>query len=286
MSLDLNTINPYIRVAFESVLSVGTRLKRRIIFDYEIIYVERGSFVLNYDGRNYECREGQFVFLRPGVPHSIEPLKEELSQPHIHFDLVYNEKSVHTPVSFKDMHELTQEQRELVQADAFKQYPYEPFVVFSDKERALSLFYSIVKEPLESRLVLKGRLCELISMMISDNFSSCLNDPSGAYDTVGEVKDYIDAGQGMALKLSDLEKQFNYSKYYLERQFKSRYGVSLISYRNSKRMEQAFSMLQTEGVSAVSEKLGFTSIYVFSRAFKKHFGISPSRAKTPDGSNK
>ena len=279
MSFDLNTINPYIRVAFESVLSVGTQLKRRIIFDYELIYVEKGELVLNYGGRDYECTEGQFIFLRPGIPHSIEPLKEELSQPHIHFDMAYNEKSVHTPVSFKDFGELTADEKELIQVDVFKQYPAMPFITFEDKESALSLFYGIVKSRSESKLALKGRLCELISMLISSNFSGCFDEAEKTYDTLGEVKDYIDAGQGMTLSLDDFEKQFNYSKYYLERQFKSRYGISLMAYRNDKRMKAAYRMLRDESVSTVSEKLGFTSIYVFSRAFKKQFGIPPSKVK-------
>ncbi len=91
-----------------------------------------------------------------------------------------------------------------------------------------------------------------------------------------QLKDYIDAGQGMTHTLDDLAKQFSYSKYYLERQFKKEYGVSLMAYRNQKRMELAQQLLKSRSVSAVADTLGFTSIYVFSRAFKQFFGVSPS----------
>ena len=94
-----------------------------------------------------------------------------------------------------------------------------------------------------------------------------------------QVKDYLDAGQGLTSSLEDIANQFNYSKCHLEHRFKDRYGVSLIAYRNNKRMESAKSMLVTHSVSDVSNKLGFSSIYVFSRAFKNHFGISPSDYK-------
>ena len=76
-----------------------------------------------------------------------------------------------------------------------------------------------------------------------------------------------------------LEKQYSYSKYYLERQFKKAYGISLIAYRNEKRMQHARKLLELESVSDVAEELGFRSIYSFSRAFKKQFGICPSECR-------
>ena len=93
------------------------------------------------------------------------------------------------------------------------------------------------------------------------------------------ISDYIDAGQGLNSSLDDFEKQFSYSKYYLEREFKKNYGVSLISYRNNKRMEFAAKFLKENSVTNVVEILHFSSIYSFSRTFKKHFGISPTKYK-------
>ncbi|MBP3435507.1 MAG: helix-turn-helix transcriptional regulator [Clostridia bacterium] len=65
----------------------------------------------------------------------------------------------------------------------------------------------------------------------------------------------------------------------MEHRFKNRYGISLIAYRNDKRMRSAKILLASQSVSDVSNELGFSSIYVFSRAFKNHFGISPSNYK-------
>ena len=83
----------------------------------------------------------------------------------------------------------------------------------------------------------------------------------------------------MSSRLEDIAKQFNYSKYYLDHCFKTAYGTSLIAYRNEKRMLLAKEMLENETVSSVSEKLGFSSIYVFSRAFHNFFGFPPSYLK-------
>ena len=39
MPINSNAINPYIRAARPSVLLKGTGVKRRVIFDYELIYI-------------------------------------------------------------------------------------------------------------------------------------------------------------------------------------------------------------------------------------------------------
>lgn len=279
MNFDIHTLNPYIRVAMQSVLSTGTEIKRRVIFDYELIYIEYGEFILNYNGYDYKCTKGHFLLLRPSVPHSFTGINGALSQPHIHFDMVYSSKSEQTPVCFKDLCDLTPEEHRLMQKDIFENYPKTPFVTFSDNREALKLFYGIVCETEKSELARKANLTKIIDMLILDNFPDCFFNAEHRYSVARELKDYIDTGQGLSAQLEDFERQFSYSKYHLERQFKRNYGIGIIAYRNNKRMEMAKVLLKTETVSIVSERLGFSSIYVFSRAFKRHFGVSPSEIR-------
>jgi len=277
MSFDIQSVNPYIRVAMRSVITSEKSIKRRVIFDYELIYIESGEFTLNYNEMDYKCREGQFILLRPGVPHSFSEIKDQLSQPHIHFDMMYSVNSRKTPVSFKDINEFTPWEHVLMQKDIFEEYPQLPFVTFSQKEKVLELFYGIMDEKQESGLVQKARLIQILDMLIAENFPNSFLKAENSYSIAHQLKDYMDSEQGMSARLSDFEKQFSYSKYYLERQFKKSYGESIISYRNKKRMETAAKLLRTDPVTGVSEKLGFNSIYAFSRAFKQYFGVAPSK---------
>ena len=278
--LDNSIINPYIRVAMQSVLRKGTNISRRIIFDYELIYIADGDFILNYNETNYRCMAGQFILLRPGISHSFTVTDTDLSQPHIHFDITHMSDSRQIPVCFKDLKDIGSEERKNIREDIFRKYPQKPFVVFSDQKAALETFYAIVNNQKPSSLTQKGLLVQLIDMIITDNFPEMFVDSTEfVYSIEEQVKDYLDAGQGLTSSLEDIANQFNYSKCHLEHRFKDRYGVSLIAYRNNKRMQSAKIMLVTQSVSAVAEKLGFSSIYVFSRAFKNHFGISPSDYK-------
>jgi len=278
--IDDSIINPYIRVAMQSVLRKGTKIAQRIIFDYELVYIADGEFILNYNETDYRCTKGQFILLRPGISHSFSVTDTNLSQPHIHFDITHMSDSRQVPVCFKDLNDLGTGERKHIREDIFQKYPQTPFVVFSDHQAALEIFYTIVNQPKTSSLSQKGMLIRLIDILIKDNFPEVFgNSSESVYSVEEQVKDYLDADQGLTSNLDDIAKQFNYSKCHLEHRFKDRYGISLIAYRNNKRMQLAKKMLQTKSVSNVADKLGFSSIYVFSRAFKNHFGFSPSNCK-------
>ncbi|MBE6584470.1 MAG: AraC family transcriptional regulator [Ruminococcaceae bacterium] len=279
-SIDINVINPYIRVAMRSVITKGYRIKQRIIFDYELIYIESGGMTFYYDGTPYECRKGQFILIRPGIPHAFDCSRHEVSQPHIHFDPIFAPDSTSVPVSFKDAPEMTPTEHKLIRRDLFYSYPRKPFVFFDNTDNALALFYRVI-EAFSSgkRLMAKGVFIELLCDLIHDNFPDALSASNGTeLDIATQLKDLIDATHGVTISLEALQKQFSYSKFYLERRFKSRYKISLISYANQKRMEYSKNLLKNMTVSEAAEKVGFSSIYSFSRAYKCHFGHAPSQS--------
>jgi AraC-like DNA-binding protein len=272
-----NEINPYIRIAIPSVLASGTHLKMRTIFDYELVYIERGILKLIYGGKEYIFTKGEFAFIHPGISHSFTVSDKELSQPHIHFDMVYSSKSQHIPISFKDIDEFSDWERDMIHKDIFENYPISPKISFKNKEKALSLFFSVISLEKNDILIKKANMTALINMIVEDNFPDCFdNIEEPDISIIMQIGNYIDSGQGLSLSLSDFENQFSYSKYHLEREFKKKFGVSLIAYRNEKRLEIAKKLLSEKSVNTVSEMLGFSSIYVFSRAFRKRFGYPPS----------
>ncbi len=279
MYTDINSVNPFLRLAMPSIMPKGHTLNRRVIFDYELLYVEKGEFTLVYGDIPYPCRQGQFLLLRPGVPHSFEGINTELSQPHIHFDMVFRPQSPKIPISFKDIPDLTPEEVRLIHPDILEGYPLTPYVEFNDKDLCMELFYTLVNSAPPYGLLPKAYLTRLIHHLTADNFPDCFKRGESGPDIARQIKDFIDAGQGLLSTLEDLEKRFSYSRYHLERQFNRAFGISLIAYRNKKRLALAAELLKNDSVSSVSSRLGFSSIYVFSRAFKGCYGLSPSAYK-------
>ena len=279
--ISLNEINPYIRVAMNCVLGPYHHIRRRVLFDYELIYIERGSFILKYDDKSYEVKEGSFILLRPGVSNSFRGIGVELSQPHIHFDIKYDNDSSDIGVSFKDIDAFSKKEKSMIREDIFYEYEKNPYVVFEDKNAALSLFWSVILSGKNGgQLTRKAKMIQLIEMIISDNYPKLFDQTSMTeYSVSKQIKDYFDAQQGIKSDLDELAAQFSYSKYYLERQFQKEYGISLISYRNKVRMRVARELLAENTVTEVSNMLGYSSVFSFSREYKDHYGVAPSEDK-------
>lgn len=274
----LSLINPYIRVAMQSILPAGHKIKQRVLYDYELIHLERGEFTLIYAGKTYRCKAGSWIFIRPGISHSFQLDTQEISQPHIHFDVTYRPLSEKIPVSFKDYDAMTETERSWIHTDYFSEYALSPFIITPNQTEFLGLFHRIIAKETDP-LIKKALLIELFSMIINANFPNFLEDHA-LFNIAYQVKDYIDSGNGLQMSLDDFAKRFSYSKYYLEKMFRSEFGVSLIKYRNQKRMDVAGQLLQQHSVTRVADELGYTSIYSFSRSYRKHFGVSPKKHKS------
>lgn len=279
--LNTSIVNPYIRVAKNSVLPKKHVIKRRIIFDYELIYIADGEFIFTYDDVDYKCKAGTFIFIRPNIPHSFSGINNALTQPHIHFDITHISNSEKVPISFKDRDALTDYELTLIRNDLFTEYEHTPLITFKNKDYALNLFYQIIfsEKNSFSALYCKSMLIQLIDLLVQNNFQDLFKNENHFIPVEKQIKSYIDSNQCYTVNLDELSKYFNYSKYYLDHVFQNRYHIGIIAYRNQKRMQMAKEMLNTNSVTEVSEKLEFSSIYVFSRAFKNHFGISPNDFK-------
>ena len=69
------------------------------------------------------------------------------------------------------------------------------------------------------------------------------------------------------------------STVYFRKLFTQVYGVSPINYVKALRIKKAKEMLRSDygSLSDVAQSLGYTSLYDFSRDFKKRVGTAPSR---------
>lgn len=276
--MHLSLINPYIRAAMRSTIPNGRSIMQRIIYDYELIYLESGRFTFIYDGKKYKCESGDFIFIRPGISHSFNVDSGDISQPHIHFDITYRPESESIPISFKDRNRMSEAETRLIHNDYFKSSDPFPIIKVEEREKFLEYFYRIIDEN-DDGITKKALIMQLISMIIKDNYKNTLEEEAKP-SIAARIKDYIDAGNGISMSLDDFEGVFFLSKFHLERKFREAYGISIAKYRNERRMLLAKNMLRKNSVSKTAELLGFSSIYSFSRAYKTHFGCAPTNQKS------
>ena len=92
------------------------------------------------------------------------------------------------------------------------------------------------------------------------------------------IHDYIDKNYTENIKISMFADRYFFSREYLSKQFKSRYGCGIYEYVLQVRMERAKELLLDPDIKIqdIAQRIGYTDNNYFSKAFRNYYGISPS----------
>ena len=102
---------------------------------------------------------------------------------------------------------------------------------------------------------------------------------SGKYQQIAPAVDYIRQNYRMAISVSDLTELCGISDEYLRRLFRSYLGQTPLEYIHTLRLSHARELLLNGmSVTDAAAESGFENPNYFSRLYKKHYKISPSRA--------
>ena len=227
--------------------------------------------------------EGDFIFIRPGVPHILYFEDEaEVSQPHIHFDAVYDEYSPRVYISYEDADKIPLSDRRMVRKDIFPQFD-SPILSITQKERFVKLFFGVIEcytaKEKWYELECMRLMLELLQIILEENGTEAPKTVEREQE-IASIKAYIDANFRNIITLESLEKQFCYDRFHISRKFREFYKMSIMKYYDMLRVETAKELL-AEGmrVSEVSETLNMSSVYCFSRFFKNKTGYPPTEHK-------
>lgn len=103
--------------------------------------------------------------------------------------------------------------------------------------------------------------------------------PSTAAQIVAAAKEYILKHFDGPITLGDVAWHVRKGDEHLARVFKRKTGQSVFDYVRELRMHRAKTLLQDASLSLteIAERCGYQSLSFFSRTFREHVGISPSR---------
>ncbi len=106
---------------------------------------------------------------------------------------------------------------------------------------------------------------------------SCIESIDVSRNSVAEqVRAYLDASDCTALCMDDLSRSLGYTREHLTRCFQSTYRITPKQYLHTRRMNLAMGLLLNGAkVQEAAERVGYSSPYAFSKAFKSYFGLSP-----------
>ena len=155
-----------------------------------------------------------------------------------------------------------------------------PFPV-KDGEAFLKMF-----KKLELKRTLKKPFCELES--INSCYSIILKllqtreskyFPACKQQKIAAAMDYIAKNYNKKIKNDYLAHLTGLSTVYFRKLFKEIYGISPIAYVRQIRIKKAKEMLKSDygSISDIAKSLGYLNVYEFSKDFKNHEGIPPSK---------
>lgn len=277
--MDYNLLSPYVRYAIHHTLVFPFEVCRRIIFDYEIIFMQDGMCRLEYEDKIYICEKGDVIFLRPGHVHRITGINNtNMVQPHVHFDMIADSLSEKRYICFETFDNIPSEDRVLLSCDmadinvptVFK--PQNPDYLKAQLFELIELFS---EKGDFYQLLCKEKMLHILYVIFSQFDKGQKNDERKV--DMMNIKSYIDGNFSQRITLDFLSERFLINKFYIEVNFKKYFGISPIKYYNNVRYEKACELLkQGKRVGETADKIGFENIYSFSRFFKNISGVSPS----------
>ncbi len=129
-----------------------------------------------------------------------------------------------------------------------------------------------------------GNLYKICDYMIEN--SADREDPviENSLLYVKNVISYIQLKYSEPIRIEDIASSLGLNRSYLTRLFKEATGYSLQDYLLTYRMKSALKLLTDNklSVAEIAQNVGYGDTFTFSKAFKRHFGQSPSAYRGMD----
>ena len=232
---------------------------RRNLQSFLFAIVLDGKGTLHYQEHNYKLAMGDCFFIDCRLQHAYE------SDPEAPWELLW--------IHFDGC----------TSGEYYKIFASQQPTVFHPVSTAKfsSLLQEIMRLNTESyadtEVLTSGLLANLLTMLLTVNSVSEETD-TALQAKLKTVLGYIDANFTEELRLDELARRFDISKYYLTREFKRAYGETIFQHIIGLRINYAKRLLRftDKSVEEIAALCGFNDQSYFSKQFKKETGQTPT----------
>ena len=125
---------------------------------------------------------------------------------------------------------------------------------------------------------INGKLNDLLTLLMESSWHRGNSTNAPKKMDISLVKSFLDEHYKEKLSLESVASHFFIDKHYLARLFKEQYGVTLVTYLQQVRITHAKQMLRftDKSIEEIGLECGIGELNYFSRVFKKLEGVSPS----------
>ena len=247
----------------------------RKLLDYLAVYIGSGAGIFSVNRQEFEVAEDDLIWIPPDTPHWMRGTASEMQCIFLHFDLVYNPERSHwnavIPGGMMDLKKYAARMHPAIDDPVISQWQGK--IITAHNPNIKSLFRKIChmhKNFPWQRLAQAGLFLQLLEeILIETAEHSEQNNPHAV--TMQQAVAYLQKHLDKELNVDVMATGFKMSASYFRKMFKAAYGISPRTMHRELRMWRAGEMLAYSGlnVSEVADRLGFSNVQNFSRAFKE-----------------
>ncbi len=245
----------------------------------EIIYIKRGSGIVQVDFGIYTAQEGDIFLVLPGHLHSIRGIfQNRMEYENIIFDMSFLGSDNVDLCSQKYLQPIISEKL-LFPAFIGKAHPFYEAIArcLDSSDRLCSM------RPNGYELGVKGHMIILFSLLVQiakdrENKTSVSSD-SKNIEKLKAVLSHIETDYGKRLTVDAIAMECGYSASHFMRWFKEMTGTGFAGYLIEYRLGKAAQSLRdsNDTILEISQQNGFDNLSNFNRLFKKRFQMTPSQ---------
>ena len=289
----LYTPSPFARSSLLHLQEVGSlsairphTSKREKLQSYLCFMVEDGEGELVYEGKKYELRSGDVVFIdcRKAYSHStgMNPNAGLWSLRWCHF---YGPSMPAIYAKYCERGGLPVIRGADVSvdlacgADMGRRDDVSCGADVSQYAAILTDIYTLASSSDYIRdMRINGKLNDLLTLLMESSWHREAHTNAPKKMEISRVKSFLDEHYEEKLSLESVASHFFIDKHYLARLFKEQYGVTLVTYLQQVRITHAKRMLRftDKSIEEIGLECGIGELNYFSRVFKKLEGVSPS----------
>ena len=216
------------------------------------LYIRQGTYHYRFLNDNFTAHCGELVYLPRGGNYRYEVLDKNARCLQIELDIA-DENGKY--ITFSDT----------------------PQIAGLHTDEEMERVFENIKTVSDDAVSSVAAICSVYTLILS-----VLKKKSGfqkkSNSKIQSVIEYINRHYAENISMKTLANLCFLSESQMRRIFNSEYKCSPLAYKNRLIADSAKKMLCTSNyaVSDIADALGFSSLYAFSRFFKKEFGVSPS----------
>ena len=281
-SARLTALRPFVRQAGDQWRKPWF-IENRKLLDYLLVYIEKGEGRFSVGKDSFDVKDNDLFWVPPGMPHEMRGYPPEMHVLWAHFDLLYDpfrsHWDTHMPGGKLDLSEYSR----------LAHPPLKDPVISGWRGRMRLLNHAVIRDLFRrlcvefartgpsAPLSLSGLMLEILSEMIKGTTVTSESLKPLHYERITESLAVINHDVEAPLSVEDLARRASLSASHFRRLFREIHGQSPREVIFRARLQRARELLAYTrfSVTEIAEKLQFSTVHNFSRAFSRAMGVSP-----------